>query len=113
MRRNRAVLQRAISNAKGTSAKAVANYNLGLFHDNNSREKEAIPYYRQAIKLGLSRGVEAEARAWLASSLYKTHQPTHALRELRASLRLTRDPKLNALLAGLERRILKSKGPAR
>ena len=107
-RRNRAQLENAIAAAHGAAAKARAHYALGLFHDNNSREAEAIPQYKQAIDLGLARPIKAQALAWLASSLYKTGSLEEALTAMEKAKRLTSDPQLHRFLEGLERRISRS-----
>jgi tetratricopeptide (TPR) repeat protein len=98
-------LEANLARAPSVKAKAIAHYQLGLFHDNNSREAEAIPHYRSAIALGLPRTVEAEALAWLASSLYKTGSADAARRAVQKSLRLAADPHLCRFLSRLEGRI--------
>jgi tetratricopeptide (TPR) repeat protein len=105
MRRNRTLLQRKISEAKTDTERAIAHYNLGVFHDNNSRETEAIPHYREAIWLGLDAKTKAECVAWLSSSLYKTGNPEEALERLRESMALTKDAGLKVFLEELEKRI--------
>jgi tetratricopeptide (TPR) repeat protein len=107
-RRNRALLEEALAAARGAAAKASAHYALALFHDNNSRESEAIPHYKRALVLGLPRPIKAQALAWLASSLYKTRYPEEALATLAKAMRLTSDPQLRRFLDGLERRISRS-----
>lgn len=104
-RRNQKQLEAAISKARAPEGKALAYYNLGLFHDNNAREIEAIPNYEKAITLGLDHATKATALAWLASSLYKTDQPKKALRKVSEALSLTRDQGLTKFLRGLELRI--------
>jgi tetratricopeptide (TPR) repeat protein len=79
-----------------------------LFHDNNSREAEAIPHYKRAIALELPRLVKAQALAWLASSLYKTGSPEEALATFKKAKRLASDPQLRLFLERLERRIIRS-----
>ncbi len=69
MRRTRKALESNLEKAKTKSAKAIAYYELGLFHDNNGREAEAVPHYQNALKLGLDTHTKAKALAWLASSL--------------------------------------------
>lgn len=100
-RRNKKQLEGKIIKAKTVKAKAIAYYNLALFHDNNSRETEAIPNYKKAIALGLPKEIEAQARAWLASSLYKTEKPRQALKELNKSFAMTGNKKLQKFLSGL------------
>lgn len=107
-RRSLKILQRVINAAKTKKQKAIAFYNLGLFHDNNGREREAIPNYLNALKLGLNAATRAKALAWLASSLYKTGRPGEGLRRCKESLRITKDKKLRKFLLGLERQIGKS-----
>ncbi|HEY1661219.1 MAG TPA: hypothetical protein VGI03_02270 [Verrucomicrobiae bacterium] len=105
MRRNLHRLLDALKSAKGTKAKALAHYQLALFHDNNSREPEAIPHYRKAIRCGLSGRLEAMARAWLASSLCKTGDHRGAAKECGRALKMACDPKLLKFLRGLQGRI--------
>jgi tetratricopeptide (TPR) repeat protein len=104
-RRSLAVLEAAVEAASTRRHRALALLNLGLFHDNNSREARAIPYYRRALRLGLEREARAQALAWLASSLYKTGHPRLALSSLRKSRSATRDTELREFLDGLERRV--------
>jgi tetratricopeptide (TPR) repeat protein len=108
-RRNRTKLEEAIEKAKTSHAKALAYYRLGLFHDNNSREAEAIPNYEKALKLGLDNKLKAEALAWLASSFYKTGQLKKALASLKLSRRLTKNKKLQDFLNSLRQRIIQDK----
>jgi tetratricopeptide (TPR) repeat protein len=104
-RRSRIVLEQAIVRASSNQARALAHYELGVFHDNNSREEEAIPHYKKALLTGLDRKHEAMARAWLASSLYKVGKPKVALVECQKAQRLSKDSGLSKFLLGLERRI--------
>ena len=90
--------------AKTKSDEAIAYYRLGLFHDNNGRESEAIPYYRNALKLGLDAGMRAKALAWLASSLYKTGKSGEALKTIPKAMRLA-DEELLKFLEKLQKRI--------
>jgi hypothetical protein len=106
MRRNLNQLLLALINARDAKGNARACYQLGLFHDNNSREAEAIPYYRKAIRYGLGRNLEGQARSWLASSLYKIGNYRGAARECRTAIKMTREPKLLKFLMGLQVRIL-------
>jgi len=108
-RRNKKTLEKNISAVKSRKAKAIANYKLALFHDNNNREKEAIPLYKTSISLGLTKDTKAEALAWLSSSLYKTNQPKEAIKRLRQAQQLTKNKKLVKFLSGLEKRIEKNK----
>lgn len=105
MRRNLSQMLLALKNAKNAKDKATACYQLGLFQDNNSWEAEAIPYYRKAIRYGLDGKLEALARSWLASSLYKTGNFRGATRECRKAMKMTREPKLLKFLMGLQTRI--------
>jgi tetratricopeptide (TPR) repeat protein len=104
-RRNRVQLEQAIADARTRQAKALAHFQLALFHDNNSRERDAIPHYEAALRLGLDSQRRADTLAWLASSLYKTGQPRTALKKIEAARSLTRDSSLRAFLEGLERRV--------
>ena len=52
----------------------------------------AIPHYREALSLGIDPGLEAEAFAWLASSLFKTGSHTAATSSAHRALCLTQDP---------------------
>ena len=104
-RRSLAALTAAVDQATSRSEQARAHYNLGLFHDNNGREAQAIPHYRKALKLGIDPAVVPEALAWLASSLHKTGHPTEASLRAGQALRLTRDPSLEGFLHRLLRRI--------
>ncbi|MGC1676885.1 MAG: tetratricopeptide repeat protein [Candidatus Binataceae bacterium] len=104
-RRNLARLQLAIEHARTDRARALAFYQLALFHDNNTREAEAIPNYEQALRLGLSGETRAQAFAWLASTLHKTGRPRRAIRSLALARAATRDAALKKFLGGLERRI--------
>lgn len=110
MRRSRSRLEEAVSRASSRRELAAAHYELALFHDNNSREAEAIPHYRNALESGLQRADEADARAWLASSLHKTGEPAIALREIAMSRELNPWESLVRFLDGLEHRIQKSLG---
>ena len=104
-RRDQKVLEKLIIKASSKN-KAVAYYNLGVFHDNNAREAEAIPNYEKALKLGLDNKKKSECLAWLASSLYKTGKPKEALKRLEESYKIA-GPKLKKFLDGLRRRINK------
>ena len=104
-RRSLVSLTAALDQATSTKAKARAHYDLALFHDNNGREAQAIPHYRQALAVGIDPGLEAEAFAWLASSLFKTGSHTEATSSARQALCLTQDPELEGFLVRLQRRI--------
>ncbi len=108
-RRSRAALADAVDRAASTRTEAIALYLLALFHDNNSREPEAIPLYEAAIKNGLPLPLKAEALAWLASSLYKTGAPKHALTRIRQSREIAKSHELRKFLDGLESRIIRSR----
>ena len=103
-RRTRQALESNIEKAKTKSAKAIACYELGLFHDNNDREAEAIPFYRNAIRSGLDEALRAKALAWLASSLYKTGKPEEALRCVNQAMRIA-DAELLKFLKKLQKRL--------
>lgn len=112
MRRSFRKLREEIRKTKSDKEKALAYYNLGLFHDNNGREMQAIPSYEKALGVGaLGRIKEAEALAWLASSLLKTGKPKEALKTLYRSRQITRDQKLLKFLKGLESRIKRRQPP--
>lgn len=102
--RTRKQLEIGIQKAKNGKEKAIAYYNLGLFHDNNGREAEAIPNYLQAIKFKLEKDLKSKALAWLASSLYKTGKPKEALKKIKQSMEIA-DKGLQNFLIGLEKRI--------
>ena len=104
-RRSLASLTAALDRAGTRSEKARAHYDLGLFHDNNGREAQAIPHYREALALDINPAVVPEALAWLASSLYKTGQSAEALARANQALRITPDPSLRGFLVRLLRRI--------
>jgi hypothetical protein len=103
-RRSRRELERQVARAKGRRAKALAFYELGVFHDNNSREAEAIPNDQRALELGLDKAIRPKALAWLASSLFKTGQATEALECVAASRQIA-DQRLQRFLVGLQDRI--------
>ena len=52
-RRSLASLTSALERASTRRAKARAHFELALFHDNNGREAQAIPHYRNALALGV------------------------------------------------------------
>ena len=104
MRRNRKKLEQAIEGARDERTMAVACFALAVFHDNNSREAEAIPLYRKALKLGLERKERAEALAWLASSLYKTGKVQEALGCIEEAMGIA-EGELVRFLEGLKGRI--------
>lgn len=103
-------LARAAAASRLRRAQARAEYRLGALHDRNHREAEAIPRYRRALRLGLDQATAARARAWLASSLWKTGRTDAGRREVRTAMRLAKDPALRKFLRGLARRIEKSTG---
>ena len=107
-RRNKKRLKEVIVQAKGKKERAFAYYQLGLFHDNNAREAEAIPNYMKALELGLDRETKAKALAWLASSLYKTNEPKKGLARCHESQKITKDKKLKEFLDRIEKGIKKS-----
>lgn len=107
MRRNLIKLENKIMAAHTKRGRAIAHYNLGLFHDNNGREVKAIPNYKKALNLGLRRNLRAQALAWLSSSLYKTGRYNLALTTLRQSKNLAKDRNHVKFLKGLEGRIVK------
>ena len=109
-RRNLAQLEASIEQARTRRAQAAAYYQLGLFHDNNNREAEAIPNYEKALRLGLTGEMRAQAFAWLASSFYKTRRSKLALLSLKRARSATRSEPLRKFLARLELRILRDRG---
>lgn len=104
-RRSLAALLGAVEKAGADDARALAHFELAVFHDNNSREVEAVPQYEAAIGLGLDEERNAKALAWLASSLYKTARPHDAMGRLMQARAVARDADLRRFLDGLERRI--------
>jgi tetratricopeptide (TPR) repeat protein len=104
-RRSRAALEDAVDRASSACGKAIALYELALFHDNNSREAEAVPLYEEAIRAGLPRKLRAEALTWLASSLYKTDKPKDALRRIHQARDLA-PRELEKFLDRLEARVI-------
>jgi hypothetical protein len=98
-------LERSIQDAHTNADRAQAYYNLGVFHDNNSRELAAIPNYEAALSLGLDAETRAKCLAWLASSLYKTGRPTEAMTRALEAGRVSSDADLSRFIAGLKRRI--------
>jgi tetratricopeptide (TPR) repeat protein len=108
-RRSRRRLEADLASARSDADRARAHYALALFHDNNSREAEAIPHYRRALALGLPTETASAAWAWLASSLWKSGAPEPALEAIARTRQETKSPQLAAFLARLERRI--RKGP--
>ncbi|MCY3958490.1 MAG: tetratricopeptide repeat protein [Chloroflexi bacterium] len=104
-RRSLAGLTAALRQASSRSEQAQAHYELGLFHDNNGREAQAIPHYREALALEIDPAVVPEALAWLASSLYKTGHAVEAHKLALKALCLASDPNLQIFLNRLLRRI--------
>ena len=104
-RRSLVSLTAALDQATTKTSKARAHYDIALFHDNNGREAQAIPHYREALALGIDPGLEAEAFAWLASSLFKTGSHREASLSARQALCLTDDPSLRRFLVRLQRRV--------
>ena len=103
--RNRTLLERRVAEAVSEQERASAEFDLALFHDNNSREAEAIPNYEAALKRGLSGERKAQCLAWLASSYCKTRKFDSARRRLQEAREATSDAKLLVFLNRLERRI--------
>ncbi|MDE2903494.1 MAG: tetratricopeptide repeat protein [Chloroflexota bacterium] len=112
-RRSLAGLTDALERATTRGGQARAHYELGLFHDNNGREAQAIPHYRKALELGIDAGVVPEALAWLASSLFKASYLTEAALRAGQALWLTTDPSLEGFLRRLLRRIDRAVGDSR
>ena len=107
-RRSLAVLLRAVEEAETDNSRALAHFELALFHDNNSRKAKAVPHYEAAISLGLDNKRYAEALAWLASSLCKTNRPHDAIQRLTQARAATQDIGLRRFLDRLERRVNRS-----
>jgi tetratricopeptide (TPR) repeat protein len=104
-RRSLKALERAVHDAESDGARALALYNLGLFHDSNGREATAIPAYESALTLGLDAESEAQCLAWLASSLYKTGRMQEARERALQAQSLSEAAGLSRFLAGLKQRI--------
>ena len=104
-RRSLASLTSALQQASTRRAKARAHYALALFHDNNGREAQAIPHYREALALGVAPTVKPKAHAWLASSLHKTGHSAEAREEAFEALRLSKSPAVRRFVMGLLGRI--------
>lgn len=98
-------LEEKITIARTKKQKARAYYKLGLFHDNNSREIKAIPYYKKAIVFGLDKPTKAKALAYLASSMYKTNNSKKAIKKLNTALKITKNIKLRKFLLRLKNKI--------
>jgi hypothetical protein len=109
-RRRRTELERRVEEASEAGTRALAHYELALFHDNNGWEAEAIPHYEAALANGLDGELRARCLAWLASSLHKSGRSREALMRLGQSLRATHDDELIAFLRGLERRARRRMG---
>ena len=107
-RRSLVALLRAVEEAATDDSRALAHFELALFHDNNGREAEAVPHYEAAISLGLDKKRDAEALAWLASSLYKTSRPHDAIQRLTQARAMAQDIGLRRFLNRLERRVNRS-----
>ena len=104
-RRSLASLTSALERSSTRSAKARAHYALALFHDNNGREAQAIPHYREALALGVAPTIEPKAHAWLASSLHKTGHSAEAREEAFEALRLAKHDGLGRFVMRLLGRI--------
>ena len=107
-KRSRTQLEFAVSVAKNAKIKAMAYYNLGIFHDNNAREALALPNYRKALSLGLSGVTKSRCFAWFVSSLYKTGKYKEALRNIQQSQKITKDKQLLKFLTSLKQRITRN-----
>jgi hypothetical protein len=94
-----------VADAPNKRDRAIAYYRLGVFHDNNDRELEAIGCYEAAIELGVNAATKARALAWLASSLFKTGRTLEAWQRSQQALRMARDVELRSFILGLQRRI--------
>ena len=107
-RRSRGALEDAVEQAGSARGKAIALFELALFHDNNSREAEAIPLYETALANGLPTNLKAQALTWLASSLYKTGDPKRAMMQIRRAREVAKSHDLRKFLHGLETRVHRS-----
>jgi hypothetical protein len=103
-RRTQKNLEATLNQAATAEERALVCYELGLFHDNNSREAIAIPYYEKALELGLDRATEAKALAWIASSLYKTGFAADALARIEQSSSIA-GAELTPFLSRLRKRV--------
>jgi len=112
-RRGRVALERAVADAKSDAERARAEFELGAFHDRNSREAEAIPHYEAALEAGIDGEDRARCLAWLASSLYKTGRPQEAISRVKAAWATTQDAELGRFVSNLERRVYRSMGRRR
>ena len=110
MRWGRRALEQAVEAASDAPSRAQALYDLGLFHDNNSREGEALPCYEAALAAGLTGETRAPCLAWLASSLFKMSSPAEARQRLIEARELATDAELRRFLTGLERRLVRRSG---
>jgi hypothetical protein len=106
MRRRR--LERQVADAKSKIEAAQAHYELALFHDNNSREADAIPHYETALTLRLNPAILPYCLAYLASSLHKTGHPREARRRALEAEAASVNPALTRFLAGLKLRICRA-----
>lgn len=105
MPRNRRELEQAREQAGTREERALACFRLGVFHDNNGREVEAIPLYGRALHPGLDPRTHAHALTYLASSLYKTGRLEEALSIAEEAASSTDEAELVDFLIGLRRRI--------
>lgn len=110
--RSRTRLEEAVKTAETPAGRASAHYDLGLFHDNNGREAQAIPQYEAALKLGLSGEQKAQCLAWLASSLCKVRRFDRAEARLQEAWTATSDSDLLSFLQRLEQRIKREESDA-
>jgi hypothetical protein len=104
-RRSRERLEAAVGETGSDADRAKAHYELGLFHDNNGREAEAIPHYEAALGLGLDGETRAMCLAWLASSLLKTGRAAQALVRLAECQEMGVDGDLLRFVERLDKRI--------
>lgn len=109
MARSRKPLESLLDVAGSRKDRALAHYNLAVFHYSNAREILAIPHYRLALRLGLPVNLKLTALAWLASSLYKTNQSPQALRAIRQCRALGPPSGIASFLDKLESRIDKKR----
>jgi hypothetical protein len=108
-RRSLSRLKADVAEAKRAGDIALAHYRLALFHDNNSREHEAIPHYLAALAHGLPPPLKAETHAWLASSYFKTGVTEAARAQAQLAVQEANDAKLRAFAMRLVSRIEKAR----
>jgi hypothetical protein len=104
-RRSRRDLEERLTALPRGPELASAFYELALFHDNNSREVDAIPHYAAALLLDLDATKRPYCLAYLASSLYKTGRFGDAMKRADKALGESTDPDLTRFVTRLLSRI--------